>query len=46
MDRVSCDCGAKKKGAVTGCAIEERGSEDLNPQMFKCFNINNFMYVH
>lgn len=38
MVRVSCDCGAKKK-AVTGCAIENHGSEDLNPQLYMMFDI-------
>jgi hypothetical protein len=37
MDRFSCDCGAKNR-AVTGCATEKRGSEDLNPQLYVTFN--------
>jgi hypothetical protein len=37
MDRVLCDCGAKKR-AVNGWAIEKRGSEDLNPQLYVTFD--------
>ena len=30
--------GPKKKRAVTGCAIEKHGSEDLNPQLYVTFD--------
>jgi len=33
VDRVSHDCGAKKR-AITERAIDERGSEDLNSQLY------------